>query len=133
MDHPLFLAGALAGFTGVFVHGVIGHRVLLTPLTRDRLFRTAQFGDEDMSWRAIAVAFHIVTAAFFCSATALLLMALGQLDAPGLPRFLSLLHASFILVAFAIMGRHLGTVITRPIPIAFTVCMSTASLTAWLG
>jgi hypothetical protein len=126
------LAG-LAALTGVFVHGYIGHRVLLTPLTTERLFATRSFGDEQMTWRVLVVSWHVVTATFFCSGMALVLMALGRLDAPGLPRFLSVLHASFVMVAFGILGTRLFGVIGKPIPIAFTICMSTASIGAWLG
>jgi hypothetical protein len=133
VDHPLFLLGALGDFTGVFVHGVIGHRIMVAPLKPDRLFSTAAFGDGDVSYRLFNVVWHIITAAFFCSGAAWLLLASGRLPASLLPPFISVLHASFILVALVCTAGRLPSLIRRPIPITFFTCMTLAALVGWIG
>ena len=132
MDHPLYLLGALGDFTAVVVHGVVGHRIVIAPL-RDRLFATAGFGDEDMTWRILNVSWQLVTAAFFCSGVLLLLAGLGVVDAPRAPRFVALLHGSFIAVALAIVGRRVPVALPRPVPVAFFSVLTMVTLTAWLG
>lgn len=136
MDNPsgaYFHLAAVADFTIVIVHGIIGHRTLMSPLTRDRLFPTRAFGDEDMSWRILAVSWHLVTAAFASSGVALLLLALNLLHGTSLPLVLAATHASFLLVALSIVGSRLLPAFRRPIPIAFAMCMTTVSVAAWLG
>jgi hypothetical protein len=128
-----FLIAAVADFTAVIVHGIIGHRALMSPLTRDRLFPTHAFGDEDMSWRILAVTWHVVTAAYASSGVALLLLALGLLHGTSLPLCLSAMHAAFLLVGVSIVGRRLLSAFRRPIPITFAICMTTVSVAGWLG
>jgi hypothetical protein len=136
LDNPsrvYFLLAAVADFTAVVVHGIVGHRALMSPLTRDRLFPTRAFGDEDMSWRILVVAWHFVTAVFACSGVALLLLALNLLHGTSLPLFLAGTHVAFLLVALSIVGRRFLSAFRRPIPIAFAICMMTVCVAAWLG
>ncbi|MBI3537925.1 MAG: hypothetical protein HY070_10240 [Chloroflexi bacterium] len=128
-----FLLATVADFTAVIVHGIIGHRVLMSPLTRDRLFPTRAFGDEDMSWRIFAVTWHVVTAAYASSGVALLLLALGLLHGTSLPLSLSAMHATFLIVGVSIVGRRLLSALRRPIPIMFAICMTTVCVAGWLG
>jgi hypothetical protein len=127
-----FLLAALANTAAAVVHGVIGHRIIMTPLTTDRLFPTGAFGDADMSRRVLLVTWHIVTAAFACSASAMLSIALGAVNSVALPLFLSGMHAAFILVGLlAVRGKRVP--LSRPIPLTFFACMGTVSLMGWLG
>jgi hypothetical protein len=122
----------LADFTAVLVHGIIGHRALLSPMGRERLLPTPAFGDEDMGRRVLVVSWHVVTAAFACSGAAYLLLALGSLESAALPRFLGSMHGVFLLVGLSIMGGRMLTALRRPIPITFGLCMSTACVMGWL-
>ena len=123
----LYILAALANFTGVYAHGVVGHRAVVSPL-RQRLFATGTFGDEDMTYRIHLVSWHVVTTVFGGSGVAWLLMAAGILHGPELPRFLGALHLGFILVAAVVVRGRLPTAMRRPVPIAFGVCMSTVAL-----
>lgn len=123
---------ALADSIAVVVHGLIGHRIIMKPLTPDRLFSTQAFGDADISRRALLVTWHVPTAAFACSAVAMFLSAFGYIGSMALPLFLSVMHASFILVGLWIF-RVRAARLWRPIPLTFLACMSTVALTAWLG
>lgn len=108
-----FLIAAVADFTAVIVHGIIGHKVLMSRLTRDRLFPTHAFGDEDMTWRILVVTWHVITAAFASSGVALLLLALSLLHGTSLPLCLSAMHAAFLLVGVSIVGRRLLSAFRR--------------------
>jgi hypothetical protein len=134
MQHPSFALAAVADLAAVLVHGVLGHRALLSPLRRDRPLATRAFGDADVSWRVLAVAWHVVTATFVCSGAALLGLAAGTApESAALPRFLSALHASFLIVGVSLVGRRALVAFRRPIPIAFAVCMTTACVAAYVG
>lgn len=133
MRNATFLVASLADFTGVWVHGVLGYRVLIAPLFPDRLFATPSFGDEDITRRIFIVAWHLVTAVFFCSGVALLLLGLGVIGDAWLPRFVGLVHGSFVLLALAVVGARLPATVRRPIPIAFLTCMSAVAVLGWLG
>jgi hypothetical protein len=130
MGHPLFLLGALGGFTGVFVHGVLGYRAVVAPIA---LFPTKAFGDEDMTRRILLVGWHLITLFFGLSGAAFLLLALGALEGTALPRFLGSVFAAFALCAFALVGARLPAALKRPIPIAFSSVMATVALVGWLG
>ena len=126
------LLAALAGLTSAVVHGVIAHRILLTPLTPDRLFPTGAFGDADMSRRILLAAWHIVTAAFACSAIAMGLLAFGVVTSPALPFFVSVMHGSFLVVGLWALHGRLDQML-RTIPLAFVASMSTVCVMGWLG
>ncbi len=128
-----FLVAGAADLTGVVVHGILGHRIVLTPLTRDRLFATRAFGDEDMTRRIFAVSWHVVTAAFGSSAVAFLLLATGRLQGTALPLVLSAMHATFLAVGLSLVGRRAAAAFRRPIPITFATCMTTACVSGWMG
>ncbi len=128
-----FLIASVADFTAVIVHGILGHRALMSPLARERLFPTPAFGDEDMSWRILAVAWHVVTAVFASSGIALLLLALGLSHGTSLPLFLSVMHAAFLFVGVSVLGPRALAAFRRPIPITFAICMTTVSVATWLG
>lgn len=127
-----FLLAALADFTAVVMHGIVGHRAIITPLTRDRLFATRAFGDTDMSRRILVVTWHIVTAAFAFAAVVLSLLSFGLVTGAAVPRFLAAMHASFLLVGLGVVGGRFRALL-RPIPALFAICMSTVCLTGWLG
>jgi len=130
---PYFLIASVADFTAVLVHGILGHRALMSPLTREHLFPTNAFGDEDMSWRIYAVTWHVVTTVLASSGGALLLLALDLLHGASLPLFLSVMHAGFLFVGVLILGPRALSAFRRPIPITFAICMITVSVAAWLG
>src|SRR5438105_5000706 len=117
MYNPTFLVASLADFTGVFVHGVLGYRALIAPLFPDRLFATRSFGDADITRRIFITQWHLVTAVFFCSGVALLLLGMGVLEGLWLPRFIGAVHTAFVLIAALIVGRRLPAAAPRPIPI----------------
>jgi hypothetical protein len=121
-----FFLAALANFVGVYAHGVLGHRAVISPL-RQRLFPTRAFGDEDMTWRISLVSWHLITVVFACSGTAFLLIGRGWLDGGDLPRFLGAMHLAFLLGALAIVRGRAFQAFRRPIPITFGVCMTTAA------
>jgi hypothetical protein len=123
-----FYLAALADFTGVIVHGVIGYSILIAPL---RTHPTQAFGDEDISRRIFIVAWHLVTAVFFISGVAFVGLALGRLSGQWLPRFIGALHGSFALVALAVVRGRLLEVVRRPVPIAFFSVMTTVAVLGW--
>ena len=131
--NPFFLVAALADVLAVGVHGYVGHRLFLTPLTEEHLFPIRGFGDAATSRRVFVVTWHAVTAAFACSAVMLVLLGSGAVTSPATARFLSLLHVSFLLVALAVNGASIGRMWRRPIPVAFGFVMTTVALTGWLG
>ena len=131
--NPFFLVAALADALAVAVHGYVGHRLFLTPLTDDRLAPAHGFGDTAASRRVFVVTWHAVTAAFACSAVMLLLMAFEAVTSATTARFLSAMHISFLLVALAVTGSRIGRMWRRPIPVAFVSVMATVALMGWLG
>jgi len=128
-----FLVGAIASFTAVFVHGVLGHRALFSPMSPDRLFETRQFGDADMTKRILVVAFHIVTVVFATCAVALLLLALGEVSSVALPRMIGTMYGGFVLVALAVLRGRAIAAFRGWIPIAFAIAMTTVAVGSWVG
>jgi hypothetical protein len=132
MGHSLFLLGAAGGFVGVIAHGWYGHRAVVSPL-RERTFATTSFGDADMTWRIWLVSWHLITLYFALTGVTFLLLALGAVDGGVLPRFLGSVFAAFGVTAFLILGRRLPAALPRPIPIVFTLVMTSVALVGWLG
>jgi hypothetical protein len=130
--NPYFLIAALADLTAVAVHGYIGHRAFLTPLTAERLFPTREFGNAERTRRVLMVSWHAVTAAFASSGLMMILLASGAVTSRPAALFLSGMHASFLLVGVAVGGGRISTSL-KPIPIAFFTCMTTVILMGWLG
>jgi len=131
--NPFFLVAALADVLAVAVHGYVGHRLFLTPLTDERLSPARGFGDAAAARRVFVVTWHAVTAAFACSAVMMLLMATGAVTSAATARFLAAMHVSFLLVALAVTGRRIGRMWRRPIPVAFVLVMTSVALMGWLG
>ncbi|MDQ4004709.1 MAG: hypothetical protein M3135_00195 [Actinomycetota bacterium] len=133
--NPFFLVAALMDLTAVVVHGYIGHRLFLTPLTPERLFPTRGFGDADTSRRIFIVSWHAVTAAFASSAVMMALLASGAVASRPAALFLSAMHAGFLVVGLVVTGRRIGRWIRRPrlIPLGFVIVMTTVALMGWLG
>ena len=130
--NPFFLAVALMDVTGVVVHGYVGHRAFLTPLTTERLFPTRLFGDAASSRRVFFVTWHAVTAAFATSAVMMLLMAFGAVASRPAALFAAALHAGFAIVALVVSGWRIIWPPKRR-PLGFVIGMTTAALIAWLG
>ncbi len=131
--NPFFLVAALADLTGVVVHGYVGHRLFMTPLTPESLFSTRAFGDADVSRRVFLVTWHAVTATFAASAFMMLLLAFGAVTSRPAALFVSALHAGILLVGLAVSGRHIFDGPLRLIPLVFVTAMSTVILMGWLG
>jgi hypothetical protein len=131
--NPFFLVAALADLTAVVVHGFVGHRLILARLTRERLFSTREFGDADMSRRVLLVTWHAVTAAFACSALMMSLWAFGTVMDDSGPFFVSVMHASFLVVGLAVAGPRIKGIWRRLIPVGFFTSMTTVVLMGWLG
>jgi hypothetical protein len=131
--NPFFLVAALADLTAVVVHGYIGHRLIVARLTRERLFSTREFGDADMSRRILVVTWHAVTAAFACSALMMSLWAFGTVMGDSGPLFVSVMHASFLVVGLSVAGPRINGIWRRPIPVGFVTSMTTVVLMGWLG
>lgn len=131
--NPFFLAGALADLTAVVVHGVVGHRLILTRLTAENLFSTAEFGSADRTRRVLVVTWHAVTAAFASSAVMMALLGFGAVTSRPTALFLSAMHASFLVVGAAVGGRRISRMVRQPIPVGFFTCMATVVLMGWLG
>lgn len=129
------LVAALADLTAVVVHGYVGHRLIVTRLTSERLFSTRAFGDADMTRRVLLVTWHAVTAAFASSALAMSLWAFGSATSDSGPLFVSAMHASFLVVGLVVVGRGISGLLRRPrpIPVGFVTCMTTVVLMGWLG
>lgn len=127
-----FLVATLAGFTAGIVHGVIVYRIIMTPLTPDRLFPTHSFGDADMTRRIMVVTWHLPTAVAALSGVVLTLLAFGVVTTVSVALFISAVHASFILVGLWVARGRFGQVL-RPIPITFFASHTTVCLMAWLG
>ena len=118
------------------MHGYVGHRLILTPLTRERLFSTGAFGDADMTRRVLVVTWHVVTAAFGSSAVMMFVWALGGLDGRSGPLVVTVMHASFLLVGLAVVGGRFRGLVkwpVRPIPVGFVTLMTTVAVMGWLG
>jgi hypothetical protein len=128
-----FIVAALAHFTLVLTHGVSGQRSFVSPLRRERLFPSRQWGDEDMTWRIFAVVWHMGTAAFGSCGGVLLLLAMGVLEGNSLPLFISALHATFLVLAVFIVGPRLLYVLRRPFAITVVICLTTVCVASWLG
>lgn len=131
--NPFFLMAALADLTGVAVHGFVGHRLFLTPLTSERLFPTREFGNAERSRRVYVVTWHAVTAAFASSAIMLLLMAFGAVTSRPAALFVSAMHIGFLIVGLVVSGPRTFRRPLKPIPVAFVTAMSTVALMGWLG
>ena len=131
--NPFFLVAALADVLAVAVHGYIGHRLFLTPLSDDRLFPARGFGDAAASRSVFVVTWHVVTAVFASSAVMMALLASGAVSSAPAARFLSAMHVSFLLVALAVNARRIGRMWKRPIPVVFGLVMTTAAVMGWLG
>src|SRR5579859_7821622 len=115
----LYLAAALADLTAVVVHGVLGHRAVITPLTEARLFEAPMFGDANIVRRVIVFTYHAVTLVFLLSAIAICRHALGSHDDAGALRFIGAIHCAYVVVAVAIIGRRVLDAFRRPVPILF--------------
>ena len=131
--NPFFLVAAVADVLGVAVHGVVGHRLFLTPLSDDQLFPAPGFGEAGATRRVFVVTWHVVTAVFACSAVLMVLLASGAVTSAPAARFVSAMHVSFLLVALAVSGTRIGRMWKRPIPVAFFFVMATVALMGWLG
>ena len=118
--------------TGVIVHGYVGHRLFLIPLTAERLFPTRLFGDAASSRRVFVVTWHAVTAAFATSAVMMSLMAFGAFTSRPAALFASAMHAGFAVVALAASGWRILWPPKRR-PLGFVIGMTTAALMGWLG
>jgi hypothetical protein len=130
--NPFFLVVVLVDLTGVVVHGYVGHRLFLTPLTSERLFPTRLFGDAARSRVVFVVTWHAVTAAFATSAIMMSLMAVGAVTSRPAALFSSAMHAGFAVVALAASGWRIFWPPQRR-PLGFVIGMSTAALMGWLG
>jgi hypothetical protein len=130
--NPFFLVAALADVTAVVAHGYIGHRLILTRMTRENLFPTRAFGGADATRRVLLVTWHAVTAAFICSAVMMFLLAVGAVPGGSGPLFVAVMHASFLVVGLAVVGPRISALM-RPIPVGFVTCMTTVALMVWLG
>ena len=131
--NPFFLIAALADLTAVVVHGVVGHRIFVTPMTHERLFSTHEFGDADMSHRVLVVTWHAVTATFASSAVMMSLLAFGIVTNTSVSVFLSAMHASILVLGLFVAGPRVSALWKRPIPLGFVACMTTVVVMGWLG
>lgn len=131
--NPFFLVAALADLTGVAVHGVVGHRLFLTPLTSRHLFATKEFGNAERSRRVFVVTWHAVTAAFATSAVMMFLLTFGAVTSRPTALFVSAMHIGFLLVGVVVSGPRAFRRPLKPIPVAFVIAMSTVALMGWLG
>jgi hypothetical protein len=130
-----FLVAALADVTAVVVHGYVGHRLILSRITRERLFSTDAFGDAAATRRVLVVTWHAVTAAFASSAVMMSLLAFGAVTSESTALFVSAMHAGFLLIGLAEGNSRIIALIRRPrlIPIGFVTSMTTVVLMGWLG
>jgi hypothetical protein len=128
-----FLAAALASFLLAFLHGVNGQRSFVAPLSRTPLSPSPQWGDEDMTRRVFTVTWHMVTLAFGSCGVVLLLLAMAVLEGSLLPRFITGLHAAFIVLAIAVVGPRVLYTLRRPYGVAVFVSLLTVCLASWLG
>lgn len=127
-----FAVAAAADLAAGIGHGVLGQRGVVSRLTPAGL-SPCPWGDEDMTRRLLALVWHFVTAAFVFSGLALLLLAGGGIEGPALPRFISALHAAFLVIAGAALGRRLPRAVRRPVPAVACVCLTVVSVASLLG
>ena len=136
MDIPptaWFILAALADFVLAIAHGVGGQGSFVSPLRRERLYPSPQWGDEDMTGRIFAVTWHIVTVVFVASGVVLMTLAIGLIEGGFLPSFISALHATFIVLAFAIVGSRALYTLRRPWALMVVVSLVTVTVATWLG
>jgi hypothetical protein len=132
---PALLA-AVAASAGICGHGIVGHRWLVAQLGSIEMETTPLsirlFGDRDVAWQVLGVAWHCVTAVFVASALALYLTAFGALESRDLLRFIAVLHVAFLAVGSVYLARWPDGLL-QPIPALFAVAMTTAALFAWIA
>lgn len=128
-----FGVAALGSFVLAYAHGVCGQRAFVAPLRRERLYPSAQWGDEDMTSRIFAVSWHMVTVVFVGSGIALLLLALGRIDGTWLPRSISVLSASFLVVGFVFIGPRSPVTLRRPFALMVLLSQLAVCIGSWLG
>lgn len=130
------LFAAVAASVGVYAHGVVGHRWLVGQLGTVEMqptrLSTRLFGDRDVSWRILGVAWHAVTVVFVASAVVLNLSAFGALESRELLRFIAIIHGAFLAVGLVYVEKRLDA-LTQPIPAIFLIGMTTAASLAWLA
>jgi hypothetical protein len=136
-DNLVALPAAIATSIAVYAHGVLGHRWLTAQLRsvdmRPTEVSVRLFGPRDVSAQVFGLTWHVVTAVFFVSATALYLSAFGAIESLDLLRFIALLHASFLVVGVSYARGRLRQLVKAPIPMTFFACMATAAAFAWIA
>jgi hypothetical protein len=88
------------------------------------------FGDRDVSWRVFGLTWHSATAVFLASAVALYLSAFGAVESQDLLRFISIVHAAFLVVGLIYVEKRLDA-LRQPIPPLFVTVMVAAASLAW--
>ena len=128
-----FIVAALASFVLGLMHGVNGQRSFVSPLRRERLYPSPQWGDEDMTRRIFATTWHMVTVVFAVCSVVLLLLAMGILQGNVLALFISALYATFIVLAILIVGPRAISTLRRPYALAVIMNLATVCVASWLG
>ena len=128
-----FFVGSMASFLLALMHGINGQRSFVSPLRRERLYPSPQWGDEDMTGRVFATTWHMVTVAFAACGVVLLLLAMGLLESDLLPRFIAALYAAFVVLAISIVGPRTLDTLRRPYALTVVVSLMTVCLASWLG
>jgi hypothetical protein len=128
-----FFVAALASFVLLCTHGLAGQRSFVSPLRRERLYPSPQWGDADMTWRIFAATWHMISVVFGVSAVVLLLMGLGALEGRSLPYAISALYATFIGLALFVVGPRMPYMMRRPFALMVVTCLVTVCAGSWLG
>lgn len=128
-----FIVAALAAFTLTYSHGVSGQRAFVSPLRREKLYPSLQWGDGDMTSRIFAVTWHMVTVVFASSGVVLLLLAASALEGNSLPLLISGLYAAFVLLAFALVAPRALVTLRRPFALTVVISLVTVCVASWLG
>jgi hypothetical protein len=128
-----FIVAALASLVLGIMHGVSGQRSFVSPLRRERLYPSPQWGDEDMTGRIFAITWHMVTAVFASCSVVLLLLAMDVLQGDLLPLFISALYAAFIVLAIVIVGPRTRSTVRRPYALVVAISLTTVCVGSWLG
>jgi len=130
------LIAALAASLALGVHGVIGHLWMSAQKQQAEIepseLSRRLFGERDITWRAVGVAWHGLSALFLGSAVVLFGTAFGMLDNAELCRFVAILLTAVLLLGLLYFEKTL-TAILHPVPLLFGFVMTVATAFAWVA
>ncbi len=142
VDCPSALIAAIAALMIAAVHGIAGHRWMNAQLgsvdLRPTPISERLFGEREVTWRVVGVAWHGLTVLFLGSAAVFLLTAFGALESRDLLRFVvidlvAVLVVGLIYMGGVIFGEKTLDAFRSPVPPFFTVAMVAMIAFGWIA